>query len=135
MNQRGSVLLEVLLATAVFSFAGIVVLGVVDGTVADGARAARRSLAMDVARSQLARMEAGISDDSQDDRAVFGLRVESRMEPSDFPGLALAVVEVYDEQADGRSDEASNEPPRLAVLRQLLRGDGGGGSERPEVSR
>ena len=135
MNQRGSVLLEVLLATAVFSFAGIVVLGVVDGTVADGARAARRSLAMDVARSQLARMEAGISDDSQDDRAVFGLRVESHMEPSDFPGLALAVVEVYDEQADGRSDEASNDPPRLAVLRQLLRGDGGGGSERPEVSR
>ena len=135
MKQRGSVLLEVLLATAVFSFAGIVVLGVVDGTVADGARAARRSLAMDVARSQLARMEAGISDDSQDDRAVFGLRVESHMEPSDFPGLALAVVEVYDEQSDGRNDEASNEPPRLAVLRQLLRGDGGGGSERPEVSR
>ena len=135
MNQRGSVLLEVLLATAVFSFAGIVVLGVVDGTVADGARAARRSLAMDVARSQLARMEAGISDDSQDDRAVPGLRVESHMEPSDFPGLALAVVEVYDEQLDGRSDEASNDPPRLAVLRQLLRGDGGSGTERPEVSR
>ena len=135
MKQRGSVLLEVLLATAVFSFAGIVVLGVVDGTVADGARAARRSLAMDVARSQLARMEAGISDDSQDDRAVPGLRVESHMEPSDFPGLALAVVEVYDEQSDGRNDEASNEPPRLAVLRQLLRGDGGSGTERPEVSR
>ena len=135
MNQRGSVLLEVLLATAVFSFAGIVVLGVVDGTVADGARAARRSLAMDVARSQLARMEAGMSDDSQDDRAVLGLRVESHMEPSDFPGLALAVVEVYDEQSDGRNDEASNEPPRLAVLRQLLRGDGGSGTERPEVSR
>jgi len=135
MKQRGSVLLEVLLATAVFSFAGIVVLGVVDGAVADGARAARRSLAMDVARSQLARMEAGISDDSQDDRAVPGLRVESRMEPSDFPGLTLAVVEVYDEQPDGRSDEATTDPPRLAVLRQLMRGDGGSGTERPEVSR
>jgi type II secretory pathway pseudopilin PulG len=135
MKQRGSVLLEVLLATAVFSFAGIVVLGVVDGAVADGARAARRSLAMDVARSQLARMEAGISEDSQDDRAVPGLRVESRMEPSDFPGLTLAVVEVYDEQSDGRSDEATTDPPRLAVLRQLMRGDGGGGTERPEVSR
>lgn len=135
MKQRGSVLLEVLLATAVFSFAGIVVLGVVDGAVADGARAARRSLAMDVARSQLARMEAGISEDSQDDRAVPGLRVESRMEPSDFPGLTLAVVEVYDEQSDGRSDEATTDPPRLAVLRQLMRGDGGSGTERPEVSR
>lgn len=135
MKQRGSVLLEVLLATAVFSFAGIVVLGVVDGAVADGARAARRSLAMDVARSQLARMEAGISENSQDDRAVPGLRVESRMEPSDFPGLTLAVVEVYDEQPDGRSDEATTDPPRLAVLRQLMRGDGGSGTERPEVSR
>jgi len=135
MKQRGSVLLEVLLATAVFSFAGIVVLGVVDGAVADGARAARRSLAMDVARSQLARMEAGISENSQDDRSVPGLRVESRMEPSDFPGLTLAVVEVYDEQPDGRSDEATTDPPRLAVLRQLMRGDGGSGTERPEVSR
>jgi len=57
------------------------------------------------------------------------------MEPSDFPGLALAVVEVYDEQPDGRNDEATNDPPRLAVLRQLMRGDGGGGTERPEVSR
>ena len=80
-------------------------------------------------------MEAGISDDSQDDRVVPGLRVESRMEPSDFPGLALAVVEVYDEQPDGRSDEATTDQPRLAVLRQLMRGDGGGGTERPEVSR
>jgi hypothetical protein len=127
--------LEVLLATAVFAFAGIVVLGVVDGSVADGARAARRSLAMDVARSQLSRMEAGISTDVQEDAASTGLRVESRMEPSDFPGLALAVVEVYDEQPQVDNDLNTNDPPRIAVLRQLMRGDGGGGSERPEVSR
>jgi type II secretory pathway pseudopilin PulG len=135
MKSRGSVLLEVLLATAVFAFAGIVVLGVVDGSVADGARAARRSLAMDVARSQLSRMEAGISTDAQEDAASTGLRVESRMEPSDFPGLALAVVEVYDEQPQIDNDLNTNDPPRIAVLRQLMRGDGGGGSERPEVSR
>jgi type II secretory pathway pseudopilin PulG len=135
MKSRGSVLLEVLLATAVFAFAGIVVLGVVDGSVADGARAARRSLAMDVARSQLSRMEAGISTDVQEDAASTGLRVESRMEPSDFPGLALAVVEVYDEQPQIDNDLNTNDPPRIAVLRQLMRGNGGGGSERPEVSR
>ncbi|MEI6474466.1 MAG: hypothetical protein WCO75_03645 [Planctomycetota bacterium] len=135
MKTRGSILLEVLLATAVFAFAGIVVLGVVEGSVSDGARAARRSLAMDVARSELSRMEAGIPTDSQEDHTVAGLRVESRMEPSDFPGLALAVVEVYDEQTDGRGDVTTSDPPRLAVLRQLLRGDSGGGSERPEVSR
>ena len=42
MMRRGSILLEVLLATAVFAFAGVVVLGAVDGSVTDGARAARR---------------------------------------------------------------------------------------------
>jgi hypothetical protein len=41
MIRRGSILLEVLLATAVFAFAGVVVLGAVDGSVTDGARAAR----------------------------------------------------------------------------------------------
>jgi hypothetical protein len=90
---------------------------------------------MDVARSQLSRMEAGISTDAQEDAASTGLRVESRMEPSDFPGLALAVVEVYDEQPQIDNDLNTNDPPRIAVLRQLMRGDGGGGSERPEVSR
>ena len=110
MTRRGSILLEVLLATAVFAFAGVVVLGAVDGSVTDGARAARRSLAMDLARSTLARMEAGIPDEADQSFAVPGLRVESRMEPSDFPGLALAVVEVYDEARDGRAATANDDP-------------------------
>jgi hypothetical protein len=135
MIRRGSILLEVLLATAVFAFAGVVVLGAVDGSVTDGARAARRSLAMDLARSTLARMEAGIPDEADQSFAVPGLRVESRMEPSDFPGLALAVVEVYDEARDGRAAVANDDPTRLAVLRQLLRGDAGAGAPRPEVTR
>ncbi len=132
MTRRASILLEVLLATAVFAFAGIVVLGVVDGAVADGGRAARRSLAMDLARSEMARIEAGIPGDEDVSLAVEGMRVEWRLEPCDFPGLALAVVEVFDEE---RSAAAGADPVRAAVLRQLVRGDGGAGADRPEVAR
>lgn len=134
MTRRGSILLEVLLATAVFAFAGIVVLGVVDGAVADGGRAARRSLAMDLARSEMARIEAGIPGDEDVSLAVPGLRVEWRLEPCDFPGLALAVVEVFDEEGPEAAG-AGDDPVRAAVLRQLVRGDGGSGAERPEVTR
>lgn len=133
MTRRGSVLLEVLLATAVFAFAGVVVLAAVNGSVRDGGRAALRSQAMDLARSAVARMEAGIPEPPEREAGTAGLRVSARLEPSDYPGLALAVVEVFDEgdasSADGR------DPARLAVLRQLVRGDGGAGAERPEVSR
>lgn len=135
MIRRASILLEVLLATAVFAFAGIVVLAAVDGSVADGSRAARRSLAMDVARSAVARIEAGIPEAGEDEQAAPGLRVAWRLEPSDFPGLALAVVEVYDEDAAAASADGTQDPPRVAVLRQLVRGDGGTGADRPEVSR
>jgi hypothetical protein len=132
VRRRASILLEVLLATAVFAFAGIVVLGVVDGAVADGGRAARRSLAMDLARSEMARIEAGIPGDEDVSLAVEGMRVEWRLEPCDFPGLALAVVEVFDEE---RAAAAGDDPVRAAVLRQLVRGDGGAGADRPEVAR
>lgn len=135
MSGRASILLEVLLATAVFAFAGVVVLAAVDGSVADGARAARRSLAMDVARSAVARIEAGIPEAGDDGQGAPGLRVSWRLEPSDFPGLALAVVEVYDEDASAASPDFVQDPPRVAVLRQLVRGDGGAGADRPEVSR
>lgn len=133
MKYRASILLEVLIATAVFAFAGVVVLSVVDGSVTDGARAARRSLAMDMARSALARMESGISSSESEVQSLQpanSLRVEQREEASDFPGLRLVVIEVFDDAASANGDA-----PRIAVLRQLLKGDAGAGADRPEISR
>ena len=160
---RASILLEVLLAIGVFAFAGVVVLATVDEALADGARGARRALAMDLARSHLAALEAGSAGvldgvgmsasgamgggtgasggsigAMSDPRA--GLRVESSLEPSDFPGLALAVVQVFDDAASTTTaarlaGRAMDDPPRLAVLRQLVRADAaGGGGGRPEFS-
>lgn len=140
MIRRGSILLEVLLAIAVFAFAGVVVLGAMQETVAAGARAARRALAMDMARSRMAELEAGVGDLPEDastwggtDTAGTedprrGLRVEVTLERSEIAGLDLAIVEVWDDAAPRPTlfAEATGLgnggiPPRLAVLRQLVR--------------
>lgn len=169
MNQRGSILLEVLLAIAVFTFAGIVILGVLEETVAAGGRAERRALAMDLARTRMAEIEAGVEGDSAADGSASsgastafaapaassaasgtsasalpdprkGLRVEVRLEPSDHPGLALAVVEVWDDAAQRRTalaqalGDSSSDPPRLAVLRQLVK-DASGAPAAPVAPR
>ena len=156
MKQRGSILLEVLLAIAVFTFAGIVILGVLEETVAAGGRAERRALAMDLARTRMAEIEAGVEADGAADTAASsaasatsasalpdprkGLRVEARLEPSDHPGLVLAVVEVWDDAAQRRTalaqalGDSSTAPPRLAVLRQLVK-DASGAPEAPVAPR
>ncbi|MFO0961350.1 MAG: hypothetical protein U0625_00435 [Phycisphaerales bacterium] len=160
---RGSILLEVLLAIGVFAFAGVVVLSVVDEALASGARDARRAVAMDLARSALASMEAGLDAGAMGGAAEpaiggvgaagaagaaagdprTGLRVETALEPSDYPGLSLAVVQVFDEAARpsataqllGNGGGGSSGPQRLAVLRQLVRTDGGEGTRAPEAPR
>lgn len=170
MTRRGTILLEVLLAIAVFAFAGIVVLGVLQETVASAGRADRRAIAMDLARSRLAEIEAGLAPGEADEAGAGvsvgggagrgagsgvsldapspfdGLRVEERLEPSDFDGLQLAVVEVWDDAAPapsalaqavgGDSGGSGGGVPRLAVLRQLVRTDGASApSPRPEFNR
>jgi type II secretion system protein I len=145
VTARGSILLEVLLAIAIFAFAGVVVLGVMQETVAAGARAERRALAMDLARTRLADVESGMVDDEPMAEAPGvdprrGLRVEHRLEPSEHVGLALVVVEVWDDAtaaptalAQAMGGSSSTDAPRLAVLRQLIRSEGGGGpAPRPE---
>lgn len=140
MTRRGSILLEVLLAIAVFAFAGVVVLGVLQETVAATARADRRAVAMDLARSRLAEIESGGGADAdvapEADApnagtslpdAFAGLRVEERLEPTEHADLELAVIEVWDDTAPEPTalaqamGSATAEPTRLAVLRQLVR--------------
>jgi type II secretory pathway pseudopilin PulG len=153
VTRRASILLEVLLAIAVFAFAGVVVLGVLQETVAATERAERAAAAMDLARTRLAEIETGMganapdrADDgtaARDASGVYaGLRVEDRLEPSDHEGLDLAVVEVWDDAAPAPSalaralGTATNDPPRRAVLRQLVPSARPGGARpRPEFNR
>lgn len=132
MSRRGGVLLEVMLALALFVTAGSLVLSI----FADGSRAVARAEslghAVDAARSVLAEVEAGIRS-AGDLRGPIEdlpppwteLRVEASSQRSDFPGLVEVEVRVFDRE---RADS-----PRF-TLRQLLpvaaqRGEGDGSAE------
>lgn len=129
MSRRGGVLLEVMLALALFVAAGSLVLSI----FADGSRAVARAEslghAVDAARSILAEVEAGIRSvgdlrGSIDDLPPpwTELRIEASSQRSDLPGLVEVEVRVFDRE---RADS-----PRF-TLRQLLpvatrRGEGEG---------
>lgn len=131
-RRRGGLLLETMLSLAIFVAAASMVLSI----FTDGTRALRRAAtlgnAADAARSLIAELEAGIRSpgdlrDAIDDLPPpwSGLRLETAIERSDFPGLIEVEVRVFE------GDES--EVPRF-TLRQLVpagprRGDGDGQDE------
>ena len=118
-HRRGGLLLETLLALGLFVATGSLVLRV----MTDCTRAVRRAEglagAVDCARSIMAEFDAGlrpIGDLGEGDLGELPppwdvFRVEARGRRSDFEGLVLAEVGVY--------DDVDAERPRF-VLRQLL---------------
>ncbi|MCH2160877.1 MAG: hypothetical protein MK085_03275 [Phycisphaerales bacterium] len=117
-------MLEILIALAVFTAAaGYTLLAIRDGAEATD-RAARRVVAIDLAASRLAEIEAGIV--AIEDGADFGmddfdrsdeLEVEIISSPSAFDGLTMVEVLVYDTSLDALDD---TEPLPLAHLSALL---------------
>lgn len=123
-RRRGDVLLEVLVALAVFVVGATLLLATARETLASLDRAQRREAATDLARSVLARLEAGVinlqdaragrvGDDDEAARGDEVLSVEVRTRRSPWPGLALVEVRVRDR-------DAARDGPSLCMLRQLV---------------
>lgn len=133
MTRRGAILLELLVALAMFAGAAALTLSIVGNSVTALGRLHERQLAMDVARSKMAELEAGLinindlldgpiesigSIDLHDFNAgppVSGpgsWRIEASTEITPWRGLTLAEVRVY------TSDEATTP---AVTLRRLLR--------------
>ena len=118
-GSRGGLLLETLLALGLFVATGSLVLRVMTDCTRAVRRAEGLATAVDCARSIMAEFDAGlrpIGDLGEGDLGELEapwseLRVEARGRRSDFEGLVLAEVRVFDDV------EASR--PRF-VLRQLL---------------
>lgn len=120
--RTGGILLETMLALAVFVATGSLVLGVMTDCTRAVARAEQLASAVDCARSVMAEFEAGLR--SMGDLAGGeleevpppweGFRVEARTRRSDFDGLVLAEIGVFER------DAASADAPPLFSLRQLL---------------
>jgi Tfp pilus assembly protein PilV len=139
--RRGLMLLECLLALAVFVAAGLTILSMCDQ--ASGSMQASRDLsrATDLARSSMAKLEAGLvsaetlngpaaawtSDDAYVDvpgTPSGGWTVEVRTAPSSFDGLTLVTLRAFFMKASGEEGVSY-------TLHQLVRlGAAGGGRER-----
>ena len=125
--RRGGLLLETLIALAIFTAAaGYTLLIIRDGSDAID-RAARRVAAVDLASARMAEIEAGIvslaeaGDAGMDGlERLDGLQVEVATAPSAFEGLTLVEVLVYDTLAE---EEQRNAEFPLARLSALLPGE------------
>jgi hypothetical protein len=128
--KRGAILLEVLLSLALLVAAGLTILGLASQAAASVEAARDRAMAIDLARSALAEIEAGVSSpetmsgpvESRVGQGEWGIEVET--EPSQFTGLSLVKVRAIRYAGAGSEAETSS-----VTLQQLVRlGDDESGS-------
>ena len=119
--RRGALLLETLLAMALFVAAAGYTLVVLRDAIASADRLERRSEALALAGSRLAAIEAGIismtSEEGLEEEVAreTGMQVEVSVSRSTIEGLSLVEVRVLDLSGDD-----TGEPPTLARLASLL---------------
>ncbi len=132
MIRRGAVLFEVMLSVALFVGAAAFCLGATKSLFAAFERAGRRQFAVDLARSKLAELEAGLIT-VQDLRGEWDGGVGSHVEDVDLEGASrarrwrfdietslsefrgLSLVELTVSEITGAGDDAAG-----ATLRQLV---------------
>ena len=117
MSRRGAVLLELLVALAIFVVAATTLLATFGDVIASLDRGAVQSRAVDLARTRMSEIEAGLvatedlrsegrsrpaaagggsSRDRGEVRDPDGLFVETSVTMNEFPNLSLVEIRVYD---------------------------------------
>lgn len=122
MTRRGAMLFELLVAIAIFALAATLLLSTLSDVIVANGRDATTARAVDLARTRLSELEAGLIA-PEDLRAESGRRaddagrgareelvVDAVISRSDYPGLSLVELRVFDGVQDA---------PRF-VLRQLV---------------
>ncbi len=128
-GRRGGLLLETLIAIAIFVGLATFSLGAVRDGILAAERARLRIVAVDLASSRIAEIESGLvspygSEDSvgidveEFDEAPSPFRIEMEAEPSGFAGLVRVVVSVF--EVDDSSSSSTSEERRLARLVSLV---------------
>ena len=126
-RRRGGLLLETLIAIAIFVGVATFALGAVRDGILAAERAKLRIAAVDLASSRIAAVEAGLispygSDDDPDieaeefDELPSPFRIEMEAEPSGFAGLVRVVVSVFEIDAISSSALDERQLARLVAL-------------------
>ena len=129
VRRRGGLLLETLVAVAIFVGVATFSLAAVRDGIAAAERARLRLVAVGLATSRIAEVEAGLVSpwsvgeaDELDEDSAFDvedstLRLEMEAAASNFDGLVRVVVSVYQEASES---SAADPPRRLARLIALV---------------
>ena len=126
-RRRGGLLLETLIAIAIFVGVATFALGAVRDGILAAERAKLRIAAVDLASSRIAAVEAGLispygsDDDSGIEAEEFDelpspFRIEMEAEPSGFAGLVRVVVSVFEIDAISSSALDERQLARLVAL-------------------
>lgn len=133
MSRRGALLIEAMVAVAVFTVAGLAILAAMRSAAREAQRERDLLRAIDLARSAMSRMEAGLATPDQlngpvpvwrdetaggfDDAppAPSGWSMQVETDTSPFSGLAQLTVRVR------RARTAGSDAAEIFALRQLVR--------------
>ncbi len=150
--RRGTLLLEVLLALAVFVGAGLAILTVLERSTDALARVRDHRQACDLALSAIARIEAGLDtpesldgpvpewEDMSDGRAIEAAgggkwEIDIKTEPSQFSGLTKITVEAIKRRAGDPDGEALARYSIAQVVRTPLGLSPKDGAPEDEIGR
>jgi hypothetical protein len=149
---RGAVLLECMLALAIFVAAGLTIMAMMDRAASSVAETRDAEVAVDVARTAMAKIEAGIAtpetlngpvpawrdergatfDDSLPEGTGWALEISTA--PSQFPELTAVTVRAVKQSKNAEEELASYTLHQLVRLapkaerRDVARASGGGGA-------
>jgi hypothetical protein len=136
-RRRGGLLLETLVAVAIFVGVATFSLAAVRDGIAAAERARMRLVAVGLASSRIAEVEAGLVSpwtvgeaDGADGESTLEaegspLRLEMEAGPSSFDGLVRVVVSVWEQEVDSSSADPPRRLARLVALVPDVLGDAG----------
>jgi type II secretory pathway pseudopilin PulG len=135
-RRRGGVLLEIVVALSIFIGAGSFALSALNNVLDAVDRSGREQVAIDLARSKMAELEAGLItlEDLRDEMlttvgsvevedgllgtSLHGWEIDVQTQRTAFPGLTLVELTVSERTATG---DASDDPAKVRFsLRQLV---------------
>lgn len=138
VRRRGGLLLETLVAVAIFVGVATFSLAAVRDGIAAAERARLRLVAVGLATSRIAEIEAGLVSpwsvgeaDELDEDSAFDvedstLRLEMEAAASNFDGLVRVVVSVYQEASESSAADPPRRLARLIALVPDVSGEAGG---------
>jgi hypothetical protein len=132
VNRRGALLMETILALAIFVMAGTAVLSLMRGAAGGLIQAREMEKAADLARSAMAKMEAGLATPQTLNGPVRPWLVEDAEKGERHEGVDEGASSGWELEIDTEKSQFTG--LTSVTVKAVKRGEGGSGGATPEVS-